>query len=133
LLAKMAAAQTRAYLVRSLGDIVDNPEVGRLLAQHYWAPGNSVTLDRALVSLTGEPLSPAYLAAECNRSQEDVWALTLEAFSRSERASPPTAACELDVSISIVHGAERIASNDESLTAMYTAFETWVEGLIDAV
>jgi hypothetical protein len=133
LLAKMAAAQTRAYLVRALGYIVDNPEVGRLLAKRYWAPGNSVTLDQALVSLTGEPLSAAYLAAECNRSHEDIKALILEAFSQSERASPSTSACDLDVSISVVHGAQRIASNDESLAAMYAAFETWVEGLTHAV
>jgi hypothetical protein len=127
LLAKMAAAQTRAYLTRSLGYIVDHPEVGRLLARHYWAPGNSATLDQTLMSLTGEPLNPAYLAADCNRSSEEVWKMALNAIERSGRAAPTAEPGELDASITIVHGAQRIAANDESLPALYAAFERWIE------
>ncbi|WP_322014141.1 M3 family metallopeptidase [Paraburkholderia sp. J12] len=127
LLAKMAAAQTRAYLTRSLGYIVDHPEVGRLLARHYWAPGNSATLDQTLMSLTGEPLNPAYLAADCNRSPEEAWKMALDAIDRSNRAEATTAPNELNASITIVHGAQRIAGNDESLPALYATFERWIE------
>lgn len=128
LLAKMAAAQTRAYLMRTLGHIVDNPEVGRLLARHYWAPGNSVTLDQTLLALTGEPLNAAYLAAECNRSGAQAWALALDAFKRSEHLPTPTEPLDLAASIAIVHGAQRIASNDESLPDLYAGFERWIRG-----
>ncbi|HEY1997854.1 M3 family metallopeptidase [Paraburkholderia sp.] len=135
LLAKMAAAQTRAYLVRTLGYIVDNPAVGPLLAKHYWAAGNSLTLDQTLESLTGERLTGSYLAAECNRSPQEAWALAQTALERSELesvdacndASANAIPCDLDASISIVHGAERIATNEESLPAMYAAFEAWIE------
>lgn len=133
LLAKMAAAQTRAHLFRTLGYIVDNPAVGPLLAKHYWAPGNSQTLDQMLENFTGERLKGTYLAAECNRSPQETWVLAQEAFERSERASaeaPQTSGhagvTGLDASISIVHGAERVATNAESLAAMYAAFETWI-------
>lgn len=127
LLAKMAATQTRAYLMRSLGYIIDNPQVGDLLAKHYWAPGNSATLDQTLIALTGEPLNPSYLAAECNRSAEEVWAMALETLSRSEHASVAPEQHDLDASITIVHGSERIAGNEESLSAMYREFESWIE------
>lgn len=127
LLAKMAAAQTRAYLTRSLGFIVDNPAVGPLLARHCWAAGNSLTLDQTLQSLTGEPLNAAWLADECNRSPQQAWTLAQDACVSSERASPRGDSGDLAASISIVHGAERIATNDESLRAMYAAFEGWVK------
>ncbi|MGA7777180.1 MAG: M3 family metallopeptidase [Paraburkholderia sp.] len=126
LLAKMAAAQTRAYLMRTLGFIVDNPAVGPLLARHCWAAGNSLTLDQTLQSLTGEPLNAAWLAAECNRSPQETWASAQEAFANNEHALPHGDSGDLAASISIVHGAERIATNDESLQAMYAAFETWM-------
>ncbi|PLZ04074.1 peptidase M3 [Burkholderia sp. WAC0059] len=129
LLAKMAAAQMRAYLMGSLGYIVDNPQVGRLLAGHCWAPGNSATLDQTLVSLTGEPLNPSCLAAECNRSSGDVWKQALDALDRSGQVSVSPESGDLHASISIVHGNERIAGNDESLSAMYAAFERWIDRL----
>ncbi|MEE4659297.1 MAG: M3 family metallopeptidase, partial [Halieaceae bacterium] len=37
LLANMAVYQTRAWFLREYGHITDNPAVGPLLAQHYWA------------------------------------------------------------------------------------------------
>ncbi|MGF6243776.1 oligoendopeptidase F [Paraburkholderia sp. GAS38] len=129
LLAKMAASQTRAYLTRSLGYIVDNPAVGPLLAKHYWTSGNSLTLDQTLRNMTGESLTSAYLATECNRSPQEAWALAQEAFERADRVAPLMATGEgdLDASISIVHGAQRIATNEASLPAMYAEFEAWIE------
>jgi hypothetical protein len=129
LLAKMAASQTRAYLTRSLGYIVDNPEVGPLLTKHCWATGNSLTLDETLRNMTGEGLSSSYLATECNRSPQEAWALAQEAFERADRAASFMANDEgdLDASIAIVHGAQCIATNEESLPAMYAEFEAWIE------
>jgi hypothetical protein len=85
-----------------------------------------------LQSLTGEGLTASYLAAECNRSPQEAWTLAQEAFAQSEGASSPANAGDLDASISIVHGAERIATNEESLPAMYAAFETWIERVVRA-
>jgi hypothetical protein len=136
LLAKMAASQTRAYITRSLGYIVDNPEVGPLLTKHCWASGNSLTLDQTLRNMTGEGLTSSYLATECNRSPQEAWTLAQEAFERLDRATRLTAgvkaevkaAGDLDASIAIVHGAQCIATNEDSLPAMYAAFEAWIEG-----
>ncbi len=129
LLAKMAASQTREYLTRKLGYIVDNPAVGPLLAQHCWATGNSLTLDQTVRNMTGERLTSSYLAQECNRSPHEAWALAQEAVERADRMANASAGSDgdLDASISIVHGAQCIATNDESLEAMYAAFEAWIE------
>jgi len=82
-----------------------------------------------LRNMTGEGLSSSYLAMECNRSSGEAWALAQEAFERADRAAPVMAKDEgdLDASISIVHGAQRVATNEESLPAMYAAFEAWIE------
>jgi hypothetical protein len=56
-----------------------------------------------------------------------VWKLALDALSRSEQAAASPEPNELNASIAIVHGSERIASNDDSLSAMYVAFERWIE------
>ena len=131
LLAKMAASQTRAYLTRTLGYIVDNPEVGPLLVKHCWSAGNSLTLDQTLRNMTGEGLTSAYLADECNRSPQEAWALAQEAIERTDRALAAQAEArgDLDASISIVHGAQCIATNEESLPAMYATFEAWIEDM----
>lgn len=127
LMAKMAVAQVRAHLTKSLGYIVDNPRVGPLLAEHCWAPGNSATLDQTLIGLTGEPLNPAYLATQCNLSPEAAWRRATEAFERSEAAEEGPVPGELHASISLVHGDERIADNSASLSAMCEAFENWID------
>ncbi|MGF6532542.1 MULTISPECIES: M3 family metallopeptidase [Paraburkholderia] len=131
LLAKMAASQTRAYLTRTLGYIVDNPKVGPLLVKHCWSAGNSLTLDQTLRNMTGEGLTSAYLADECNRSPQEAWALAQEAIERTDRAlaAQAEAGGDLDASISIVHGAQCIATNEESLPAMYATFEAWIEDM----
>ncbi|MFP3246459.1 MAG: hypothetical protein RXR20_18170, partial [Paraburkholderia sp.] len=90
--------------------------------------GNSLTLDETLRNLTGEGLTSSWLAAECNRSPEEAWARAQDAFKHMDTAAPPPEAeTDLDASISIVHGAQCIATNEESLPALYAAFEAWIE------
>jgi oligoendopeptidase F len=127
LLANMAVYQTRAYFERKFGYLTDNPAIGPLLAEHYWAPGNSLTHNETLLSLTGEGFAPDYLAAECNRSVNDAWQAAVQQMQSAEaRASaiPPVQA--LNASIRLVHGDELIADNSTSDAAMCAQFEHWV-------
>jgi hypothetical protein len=126
LMAKMAAAQVRTHLTKSLGFIVDNPRVGPLLAEHCWAPGNSATLDQTLIGLTGEPLNPAYLATQCNLSPDAAWRRATEAIELRGGGDDSLVPSELHASISLVHGSERIADNSASLSAMCQTFENWI-------
>jgi hypothetical protein len=123
----MAVYQTRASLLDRVGHLTDNPDIGPLLAEHYWAPGNSVDHDATLVSLTGEGFSARHLAEECNRSVDEAWSAAQSSIVAARaRDYPADYPPSLDATIRIVHGADVIAENGESDDAMCTAFERWV-------
>lgn len=67
LLALMAVEQTRHFFMQRDGYLTDNPAIGPSLARHYWQPGNSVSHDATLVSLTGEGFNPAYWPTPATR------------------------------------------------------------------
>jgi hypothetical protein len=123
----MAVYQTRNWFLQEFGYITDNPQVGGLVSQHYWAPGNSVSHNDTLVSLTGESFTGRYLAAECNRTAAQAWEDAQAAMSAAlQRTRPPINS--LEASIRVVHGDEVLADNSESDGAMFTAFEGWIDG-----
>lgn len=127
LLAEMAVFQTRAYFLRTRGYLTDNPDIGPLLAQHYWAPGNGSSLDETLRSLTGEGFTGRYLADECNLSVEEAWRKAQAMMADAERrglpgGEPPA----LDARVRIVHGTELIADNSRSETELFEGFERWI-------
>ncbi|MBS1816395.1 MAG: peptidase M3 [Acidobacteria bacterium] len=127
LLAQMAVSQTRAFFLRRDGYLTDNPGIGPALAAHYWEPGNSVSHDDTLRSLTGEGFSARYLADECNRSVDEAWAEAQRAIDAAAARGPAGEGTpSLDARIRIVHGAELIADSTEGEDAMCTQFETWV-------
>ncbi len=126
LLANMAVYQTRAWFLRVHGYITDNPVVGPLISEHYWAPGNSVTHNDTLISLTGEGFSGKYLAEHCNRTAEESWlqaCQTMQAAQKRAQSEPSP----LQASIRVVHGNELLADNSESDSLMFEQFENWIE------
>jgi oligoendopeptidase F len=130
LLAAMAVSQTRERILDEFGFIVDNPAVGTLLSDAYWAPGNSVTLDEALKTMTGERLSPRCLAAACNVRSEEAWAAADAAIIASlERGYPEDYPVSLDAELRIVHGDETIADNATSEAKMCADFAAWVRAM----
>lgn len=126
LLANMAVYQTRAWFQREFGYITDNPRVGKLLSQHYWECGNSVSHNDTLLSLTGEGFSARYLAADCTRSTEEAWEEAQASMSAAlARSQPPVQS--LAATIRVVHGTETLADNSESDARMFTDFEQWID------
>lgn len=127
LLANMAVYQTRAYFERRFGYLTDNPAIGPLLAEHYWARGNSISHNDTLMSLTGEPFNAKYLADECNKTVDQAWEdAKMQMADAASRVYPPAPNADLDAIIRIVHGAEVIADNSTSEAAMCVQFEQWV-------
>ncbi|MBP9904772.1 MAG: hypothetical protein KBF66_04385 [Rhodoferax sp.] len=127
LLANMAVYQTRAYFERQLGYLTDNPAIGPLLAEHYWACGNGVSHNDTLVRLTGEPFNAKYLADHCNQSVAQAWAQAQQQIhDAAQRDDAPAVQDSLDANIRIVHGAALIADNQEGDAAMCARFEQWV-------
>ena len=127
LLAHMAVYQTRRALLDRLGFLTDNPSVGPLLAEHYWAPGNSVDHNATLESLTGRTLSSRDLADACNQSADEAWAEAEDMMrAAAARPEPGDVPARLDATIRIVHGSEVVADNSESEEAMCGAFERYI-------
>jgi len=126
LLAHMAVYQTRDHLLRRVGHLTDNPAVGPLLEEHYWRPGNSITHDDSLRSLTGEGLSARALAETCNRSPDEAWTAAAGCIRAAAIRSAPTDGGTLDATIRVVHGTETIADNDDSDEQMCEGFERWI-------
>jgi hypothetical protein len=127
LLAAMTVYQTRAWFLDNQGFIADNPAVGPLLAEKYWAPGNSLPRDQTLRALTGEGFSSLYLAEACNATAEEAWAAA-EASILAERSRkyPEDYPADLDAELRIVHGVETIADNSTSEAKMCADFAAWV-------
>ncbi|MEJ6000021.1 M3 family metallopeptidase [Paucibacter soli] len=126
LLAHMAVFQTRAFFMRQHGYLTDNPAIGPALAEHYWAPGNSIDHDATLRSLTGEGFSAQYLADECNKSVDEAWAQAQQSIAAAASRPQPQGVASLDAHIRVVHGAELLADNSAGEAAMCERFEAWV-------
>ena len=129
-LAEMAVHQTRRHFLERDGHITDNPRVGPELAKHYWAPGNAATFDQTLESLTGAPLSADALLARCNASSDAVLASTREHIERLKSVPRPQGPVDLDGSIVVIHGRERVASTaEQGYAGAGRAFADWIERL----
>lgn len=126
LLAHMAVYQTRAYFMGKFGYLTDNPEIGPLLAKHYWAAGNSVSHNQSIKALTDEGFNAKYLADECNLTVDAAWKLEqakISALASRERADLRS----LNASIKIVDGSTVLASNELSDDDMCCQFEHYIE------
>jgi hypothetical protein len=128
-LAEMAVHQTRRFFLRRDGALVDNPLVGRDLAEHYWKPGNSRTFLDMVQGLTGEPFGAAATVELVDMPLEKALAEADEASqkARGGEAKPP-GPVDLDAVIRLAHGDEIIASNEnrESFDAMENKFAQWL-------
>ncbi|MBL0450856.1 M3 family metallopeptidase [Aeromonas caviae] len=129
LLALMAVEQTRVYFLRRDGYLTDNPRIGPDLAAHYWGPGNGMTHDETLQSLTGEGFSAVPLAEACNRSAAEAWQQAQACMAAARQRPPAGEGTPLDAHIRVVHGAELIADNSESEARMLADFEAWIRRL----
>lgn len=126
LLANMAVYQTRAFFMTKFGYLSDNPEIGPLLAKYYWNPGNSISHDASIKSLTGEGFNAKYLADICNLSVDDAWEQELSKMEKLAQR-PEIDPADLNARIKVVDGNDILAENNVSLSQMCDDFETAIE------
>jgi hypothetical protein len=134
-LAEMAVHQTRRFFMNRDNALVDNPNVGRDLAEHYWKPGNARTFPDMIHGLTGEPFGAEATVEMVNKPLEEALA-EAEAAARHMDAGIGAAGSEairevdLDAIIRIAHGDEIIASNEkgESFDEVERNFSAWMVG-----
>lgn len=127
LLALMAVEQTRHFFLQRDGYLTDNPAIGPDLAQHYWCPGNSVSHDDTLRSLTGEGFNPDYLALACNLTVKQAWQQAQDAIQHATQRPQPLADADLHAYIKIVDGERVLADNSGGDSAMCEAFAAFIE------
>jgi oligoendopeptidase F len=126
LMANMAVYQTRAFFKEKFGYLTDNPEIGPLLAEHYWKPGNSISHDDSIRSLTGEGFNAKYLAEECNLSVDEAWQREAKAIAEAKQR-PIAKVKPLNARIAVVDGNEVLASNEQSDEGMFERFASCVK------
>ena len=108
-LAEMAVHQTRRFFMDRDGALVDNPAVGRDLAEHYWKPGNSKTFLEMVEDLTGKPFSAEATVQAVNQPLDKALE---EADLASREGGSGGSNVDLDAVIRVTHGDEVIASNE---------------------
>ncbi len=128
-LAEMAVHQTRRFFMQRDGALVDNPNVGRDLAEHYWKPGNARTFPDMIQGLTGQPFGAEATVEMVNKPLNEALA-EVETVQRRNAGAVAAAVrkVELDAIIRIVHGDEVIASNEhgESFDDIERGFAEWL-------
>jgi hypothetical protein len=126
-LAEMAVHQTRRHFEKRDGHLVDNPAIGRDLAEHYWKPGNARAFPEMIQGLTGTPFGAEATVEMVNKPLAEALADADRAAARA-RGAKPSAEVDLDAVIRIAHGDEIIASNEGggSFAAMEAKFAEWL-------
>lgn len=126
-LAQMGVDQTRDWFASQGLPITDNPQVGPLLAEHYWRPGNWYTLHDFLERLTGSRLSEHALAERVGFSSEHVIQQARQLAASSDPA-PRTPEVDLEATLSVVDGNEIVTSTEhQSFAAAAAEFERWIQ------
>ncbi|MER2496731.1 M3 family metallopeptidase [Vibrio neptunius] len=126
LLANMAVYQTRAYFLDRFGYLTDNPEIGPLLAEHYWRAGNHLSHNDTIKSLTGEGFNAKYLAEACSLTANQAWEIQKQKIADLNDREQIDAA-PLNAKICIIDGANCLADNDTSDELMCKQFELYIE------
>ncbi|KAJ3306553.1 hypothetical protein HDV03_004682 [Kappamyces sp. JEL0829] len=133
-LAEMSVHQTRAHFLSKYGRIVDNPQVGKDLAEVYWRPGNSEPFLTLVEKLTGAPLGPQAWINELQETVEDLLASEKKAYDEAIQAGPKYKVgdnVDLDMTVRFVHGDLVVADSlkQGSLLEACKVFKTWVASL----
>jgi hypothetical protein len=123
----MAVHQTRRHFEKRDGHLVDNPAIGRDLAEHYWKPGNARAFPEMIQGLTGTPFGAEATVEMVNKPLAEALADADRAAARA-RGATTSDHVDLDAVIRIAHGDEIIASNEGggSFAAMEAKFAEWL-------
>ncbi len=125
-LAHMAVAQTREHFFAKHGTIVDNPAVGRELAEVYWAPGNSRGFLELVREMTGRPFSADALSREIAAPTDDAVRRARERLARLEHVPERTGPVDLDLRLRVIHGAEVVLEEALAPLEAGRAFREWI-------
>jgi Zn-dependent oligopeptidase len=125
-LAQVALAQWREYFYQKYGSIVDNPHVGKEMAQ-TWKWGSSKPFFQTVKEATNKKLSSAALVREINLSAEQVINRAQKRIALLETTRRNQKPVQLNAHITLVHGTKTIADNTVSFEQMAEKYGQWVQ------
>ncbi len=125
-LAQMAVEQTRDALRRRHGHLLDNPAVGRDLAEGYWRPGNSRTFLDLVREVTGEEFSADALVKSVSRDADQAVSEARRALEGLADLPEPDGEVDLDLRLRIVHGHEVVVEEGAGLLEAADRFRSWL-------
>ncbi len=125
-LAEMAVHQTRVHFRDKYGYLLDNPSVGKDLADSYWAPGNSRTFLELVSDLTGKEFSADALVHELTRTTDDAVREAQRAVDRLPEIPEYDGDMDLDLRLSVIHGPETVVDEGRDALAVAAEFRAWL-------
>jgi Zn-dependent oligopeptidase len=131
-LAEMAVFQTRDYFTEKYGTLLDNPAIGKEMAECLWKPGNSARFYDLIKELTGKPLNADAIVRYAARTIDEAKVEVRKKRDSVAGLPNPSDSCALDAQIDVVHGKEVITSlspNQNTLADIERAsreFVAWV-------
>lgn len=137
-LAEMAVHQTRAFVLKRDGYIVDNPKIGPLFTEAYWKPGNSEQFLSLVETCTGSALTGDAWISELKQDLDDLLKEEKEAYDKAraecEAKRSADEDIDLDMRIRIVDGDKVLAdtAEDGSFLATCAKFENYVRNRYEA-
>ena len=125
-LATMAVASTRAHFRAKYGHLVDNPAVGRDLAEIYWRPGNSRSFLDLVRAMTGRPFSADALVDDVSRPVDATVAHARDLVRGLDAIPEAKGAVDLELRLRIIHGHETVVEETRDALGAARKFGEWV-------
>ena len=126
-LAELALCQWREYFFKKYGYIVDNPHIGKEM-QKVWKYGSVKPFPECVKIATGKKLSPNAYLKGVTMSLAQVQKKAKERIARQSKVKQKALkGDELNVTIELVHGKQKIADSKKGYKAMTDTYAKWLQ------
>lgn len=126
-LATLALSQWREYFFKKYGYIVDNPNIGKEM-QKVWKLGSIKPFPEVVKIATGKKLSPDAYLKNVTMSLVQVQKKAKERIARQSKVKQKVLkGNELNATIELVHGKQKIADSKKGYKAMTDKYAVWLK------
>ncbi len=125
-LAELALSQWREYFYKKYGYIVDNPNIGKEMAQ-VWKLAGAKTFSEFVVLATGKKLQPDSYLKDVTASVPAILKRGKERITRLKKIPLSNKKIDLNATIKMVHGKKEISNNRKSFEDMAQKYKIWVQ------
>lgn len=125
-LAILALTQWRECFYKKYGYIVDNPHVGKEM-EKVWKLGASKTFPEFVKLATGTKLSSSAYIKGITRPIKASLKIAKERIETLQKKPHFTKRIDLNTSITMMHGNQKIADNKKGFGAMAETYATWLK------